>query len=815
MLDSIHFHASSSPNQPAIKSESGDITYQKLYQRASDVANQLKSLGLYNSCIGINLPSKTEEIIACLGVLLSENYFFFIPKSHQSNWQEHVPVKFLISNRKNANVDSIDLKDIPFGGSVSIDVWWEKASLSERLFCVYATSGSSGSSKYVIHDYASIMEDSFRQVSENQIFASDTLDFIFASSFSSSLASIFPALISGASMAVVDLKPENLKEIPLFWRSQQISFATLTSSSFRILATIYQDELEKYTQSIRFLCLAGERIIPSDLESFRKFFPKRAVLQLAYASTEARTISEIKISNSEEFPTINEGIPVKNKSLTVVDANGNPCQPGEPGELTVSSPYISLGYFENKEIKHHPKVGANRIFRTGDLGFISSDGFVSVIGRTNSRQKVNGKWVNLQRIETQLLQIFKAKSCKVLLSKDENDLEYLIACLEVEQMEADEQFYAKTQKLEGLEVIPRSYLQVLQYPLNSHGKINQEEIISLSKKRDIQSIQRQITDPILKGVHAIWCKNLGIPITNLEADFFSDLGGSSLLSVLVVEELSSHFNREIETHAIFQYRNIRKLADHIRGNEPLSLPCLHWISAEIHDSRPFLFLIETGHYFSYQNFLERDEVHQSLNLAYLRVNQFKILEGVEAEQIIQELRDLLAPYPNPIVLGTSFNGYLAAKIQEQIVGAIIAIDSPFYQNAPILKIPLKNRLLPILHRFRNLPPKESLIQVTGLLIGYGKKKFSKQKSQSLFEKSIQAFVYQCEQPGTITAMLYFYATGSAMTSKKDVRSWQEITENSFSLVEINGDHLDPLSEANSEVFTKKILEFIRQIKKKE
>ncbi|SDC70271.1 Acyl-CoA synthetase (AMP-forming)/AMP-acid ligase II [Algoriphagus faecimaris] len=815
MLDRIHFHASSSPNQLAIKSESGDITYQKLYQRASDVANHLKSLGLYNSCIGINLPSKTEEIIACLGVLLSENYFFFLPKSLQSNWQEHVPVKFLISNIKNAAVDSIDLKDIPFEASESIDAWREKVTLPDRLFCVYATSGSSGSSKYVIHDYASIIEDSYRQVSENQISASDTLDFIFASSFSSSLASIFPALISGASIAVVDLKPENLKEIPLFWKSRQISFATLTSSSFRILAAIYQDELIKYTQSIRFLCLAGERIMPSDLEIFRKFFPKNAVLQLAYASTEARTISEIKISYLQNFPKINEGIPVKNKSLTVVDANGNPCQPGEPGELTVSSTYISLGYFENKEINYHPKVGDKRIFRTGDFGLISSDGFVSVIGRTNSRQKVNGKWVDLQQMETQLQDLFKAKSCKVLLSKDENGLEYLIACLEVEQMEADEQFYTKTQKLKGLEVVPRSYLQVLHYPLNTHGKINQEEIVSLSKKRDIQSIQSQITDPILQGVHTIWCKNLGIPITNLEADFFSDLGGSSLLSVLVVEELSAHFNQEIETHAIFQYRSLRKLADHIRGNEPLSLPCLHWISAEVKDSLPFLFLIETGHYFSFQNFLEKKEVHQSFNLAYLRINQFKILEGFSAEKIILELVDLLAPYPNPILLGNSFNGYLAAKLQEQTGGAIIAIDSPFYQNAPILKIPLKNRLLPILYRFRNLPLKESLIQVSGLLIGYGKKKLSKEKSQSPFENSIQAFVSQCETPRAISAMLYFYATGSAMTSKKDIRSWQEITKTSFSLAEIKGDHLDALSEANSAFFTNKILEFIHQLKAKE
>lgn len=305
-------------------------------------------------------------------------------------------------------------------------------------------------------------------------------------------------------------------------------------------------------------------------------------------------------------------------------------------------------------------------------------------------------------------------------------------------------------------------------------------------------------------------------ITNIDADFFTDLGGSSLQSVLLLDELAQEFNQELESHNLFQYRTIRQLAKLFKNEEETaSLPCIHWISTKPKAHLPNFFLIETGHYSSYKNLLKAPISSEFFNLAYLRIDPFKVLTSHHTEEILEEIINLLALFPQPILLATSFSGFVAAKINQELGGSLILIDSPWYRKEKGGGIPLKNRLSPIYHRFRSLPFRSAFLQVSSLVLGYSLKKLSRKKEfVSPFEKTIQLFISQTDSPVEISNLLYFYSTGSSITSQKDVENWKGITIGNFSKINISGDHLDALMEDNSNLVLREINEFLTSVHSK-
>ncbi|WP_144606035.1 non-ribosomal peptide synthetase [Algoriphagus algorifonticola] len=817
MLSEIIQISESFPVKVAIKSESETINYSTLVRKAKSIASLIQSIGIQRQCIGISLNEKSDSIIACLGVLLSNNYFFFIPPDPENKWVDHVPVKLLISDSLQENFKCPRLRFPEFFESRpgKLNSWWKNTDLKEQLFCVYATSGSTGSAKFVVHDYQSIIEDTLRQQEENHISESDTLDFVFAPSFSSSLASIFPALISGASIAVYSLNDKSLDKIPEFWRKNQVSFATLTCSAFRTLCKIQKFELSDYTKSIRFLCLSGEPVLANDFQLFCKNFPSSCILQLAYASTETRTISQHKIQSRSSFQ-IHDGFPVRNKQVKIINAQGLNCKPLEEGEVVIYSPYISLGYFINKEIQAHSKSGQNRIYKTGDRGFISEGQYLVLTGRVNSLQKINGKWVDLELLESEIQQAVHAISCKIITRTDMYGNKYVIACLEMNKIEPEEKLLNKLTKIKDLDIWPRSYLQVSNFPLNFNGKVDTDSLLQMSQEKEFDFVNSKLKDPLVKTIHKIWSTHLGITITNLEADFFKDLGGSSLQSVLIVDELEIALNQKIEDEAIFQYRSILKLANYLNSNVSQKFPHIHWIHSDYDPKKPSIFLIETGLYYSYNVLLKNNFLKNQVNLAYLRVDQFKILNGFKEEFILEELTEILRPYKNPILIATSFNGFVASKILEKLNdGAGIFFDTPWYHIGNKNQIPLINRINPIIHQFKSLPFREASSKVWKLALQFGSKKVQFEKAPiSPFEKSIHEFLAQTKPLKMIPNLLYFYSTASVMTSRESVANWKNICRDKFDLVKIQGDHLDGLSEKYSDLVVSHISEFVDEYSKR-
>lgn len=112
-----------------------------------------------------------------------------------------------------------------------------------------------------------------------------------------------------------------------------------------------------------------------------RFFTALGLSFLAgYGLTEASPIVSANVLGCAKFGTVGRLMP--SVQAAILDEEGNKLPPGQIGEIAVFGDSVMLGYYKNPE--ETARVLSGGWLRTGDLGFMDEDGFLSVQGRIRS-----------------------------------------------------------------------------------------------------------------------------------------------------------------------------------------------------------------------------------------------------------------------------------------------------------------------------------------------------------------------------------------------------------------------------------------------
>jgi non-ribosomal peptide synthetase component F len=103
------------------------------------------------------------------------------------------------------------------------------------------------------------------------------------------------------------------------------------------------------------------------------------------------------------------GRPLPGAQAILLNANLEPCAPGETGELYVRTPYRSLGYYRQPELTQaafvsnpYSKGEQDVLYKTGDLAMLLADGTFRYMGRRDFQVKVRGMRVETGEVESAL-----------------------------------------------------------------------------------------------------------------------------------------------------------------------------------------------------------------------------------------------------------------------------------------------------------------------------------------------------------------------------------------------------------------------------
>ena len=88
--------------------------------------------------------------------------------------------------------------------------------------------------------------------------------------------------------------------------------------------------------------------------------------------------------------------------VRVLDEEGNPVAPGQPGALHTRGPYTFRGYYQSPT--HNARVfDADGFYCSGDLVVQDADGYLTVVGRLKDQINRGGEKIAAEEVENQLL----------------------------------------------------------------------------------------------------------------------------------------------------------------------------------------------------------------------------------------------------------------------------------------------------------------------------------------------------------------------------------------------------------------------------
>ncbi|MBP7745921.1 MAG: AMP-binding protein [Phycisphaerae bacterium] len=175
-----------------------------------------------------------------------------------------------------------------------------------------------------------------------------------------------------------------------------VSVFITIASMFGALAAMKEARAEQFA-SLTHPVSGGEPLPARVAQVFEQRYGKR--IYEGYGMTEASPVITLNTPRAYRAGTV--GRPLPGISVVAVDAHGATLPPGEEGELIVRGHCVMQGYLNKPDLT--AATVRDGALRTGDVGHVDADGYVSITGRAKEMMIVGGENVFPFEIESVLV----------------------------------------------------------------------------------------------------------------------------------------------------------------------------------------------------------------------------------------------------------------------------------------------------------------------------------------------------------------------------------------------------------------------------
>ncbi len=538
----------------AVSAGAAELTYQDLDARANQLARYLTSRGAGpGDRVGLLFDEPVDSYVSMLAALKSGAAYVPLDSGYPADRLAYIVadanVKIVLSlSRLSALTSALTAALAEAVTIVSVDQVREQVAAQSRdrlapqeaapaageLCYVIYTSGTTGRPKGVAVTHASICNfvraaaEVYGLTGDDRVYQGMTIAFDF------SFEEIWVPWMAGATLVPKPpgevLLGADLRE---FLNSREVTALCCVPT---LLATIDED-----LPLLRFLLVSGEPC-PRNLVT-RWDRPGRRFLNV-YGPTEATVSATWTVVDPHGPVTI--GVPLPTYSIVILDPQAPAAlPPGETGEIGIAGIGLALGYLNHPELTERAFIPdflgiegnySKMIYRTGDLGRISSGGEVEHLGRIDTQVKIRGYRIELTEIESVLLQVPGVAQAVVAARPvpGEPGSTRLAAYYSLHHAAAPPStasLYARLCDRLPSYMIP-DYLERLDtLPLLPSGKADRKALPPPAGPRRLAAASDYVAPqtPAEQELAALLAEVLGVPEVSVASDFFADLGADSLL----------------------------------------------------------------------------------------------------------------------------------------------------------------------------------------------------------------------------------------------------------------------------------------------
>ncbi|WP_107805968.1 non-ribosomal peptide synthetase [Nodularia spumigena] len=565
------------PDKIAVVYKQEHLTYRQLNNRANQLANYLKSLGVKpETTVGICVERSLEMVVGILAILKAGGAYVSLdpayPRERLAFMLEDVQTPIVLTQTHLQNILPLNHQTV-----VNLDIDREIIAQypqdnlpnevnAENLAFIIYTSGTTGTPKGTEILHRSIiglmLGVDYIHFDAEQIFLQHS-----SNSWDMLAWELWTPLIYGGRCVLYPEKiptPEGLSQII---KEQGVNILFLTTALFNLMI----DTMAEGLLEIKQLMFGGESVSVPHVRRALELLPGTKILH-GYGPCECTVITScytVPQQLPENINSIPIGKPIGDRTVYILDNNLQRVPIGVIGELYVGGASVARGYSNQPKLTRekfipNPFIEGDILYKTGDLVRRLPDGNLEFIGRIDNQVKIRGFRIELAEIEAVLIQYPDIKQAVVMAREDEPGQKLLVAYLVAQNnvlTPSSLRNFLKSKLPDYM--IPAAFVFLENLPLTPNGKINRRALpIPDHTQRNLEIDFVPPSTDTEKELADIWTEVLKLKQVGINDNFF-ELGGHSLLATQAISRLREVFSLDFPLRYLFENPTIAELAQKV------------------------------------------------------------------------------------------------------------------------------------------------------------------------------------------------------------------------------------------------------------
>ena len=562
------------PEATALRFESESLTYQALNLRANQLARHLAARGIgAEDRVVVCVEPSFDIAVALLAILKAGAIYVPVDPSYpvariRTILDDTQPKLVLTRTHliEKLGLQGVATLALDAAGQLLEGLSGENADLSiepQQTAYVYYTSGTTGAPKGVMASYANLASYIHVAQARYQFTNRDVMPAIARFSFSISMFELVSPLAAGGTLII--LGRDHILDFARM--SQTLAEVTFFHAGPSLLKNLlfyikrHHPDFNVFSR-VRHASSGGDMIAPEVLEALRDIFFKADVFVIYGCSEISCMGCTYPVPRDGPIAKTYAGRPFDNMIVRVLDGAFNLVPIGVEGEIHFAGDGVVNGYLNRPELtaQKFVEIDGLRFYRTGDMGRISADGWLEILGRTDFQVKLRGMRVELGEVEHNLRRAPGVRDGVVMARDVASGEKALVAYVVMDAGDGrgDGRSSAGTwmsavrrHMAEHLPdyMIPAAYVELASLPLNHNMKVDRHALPEPEREpRRISTAPtavREAATPTERSLATLWKKLLGIDDVGLDDHFF-DLGGDSLLALKLILQIDSELGVVLE-----------------------------------------------------------------------------------------------------------------------------------------------------------------------------------------------------------------------------------------------------------------------------
>jgi len=496
--------------------------------------------------VGVLHSHDVGAVAALLGVIASGHPVLVLdpktPAPRLRQFAERAGVRLLVADDPHEAVAEVLAERVVVPArhaAAPAETLWRSPPDPATAAALAFTSGSTGRPKPVANDHRMLVRDAWTSsIATGCYGADDVLAHTLPMAFHAGLTTTIAGLVVGTTMRLYDARSLGIAGLPGWIAANR---ATVMISSPAILRAFVAGRPDpELLATLRSVTLAGEAAYGRDVEGLRAFLPGGCVVRSRYGSSETGLIAEYPIDAGHPplVGTVPVGRGVGDTVLQLVDADGAPVAAGETGVITVTAPYVALGYWQEVEAtaaSFRDNPDGTRTYLTSDVGRFLADGNLQIAGRRDHSVKVRGYLVDPGEVDSALFGLPEVREAVVVgLPRDKDGAMRLVAYVaSTSERPSAAGIRAALRGVLPGHMVPETVVFLDKVPRTDRGKIDRS---ALPPPPAPAAVEHEEYTNWEEMVSRIWADVLELEKVGLKDDFF-ELGGDSLAAEALITRL--------------------------------------------------------------------------------------------------------------------------------------------------------------------------------------------------------------------------------------------------------------------------------------